>query len=56
MITKIYITKKTSYFDENTICILKEDFGNGTGLFLGYKNGEVELQVCNFNEFEENYE
>jgi hypothetical protein len=34
---KYYIPKKDTWFKENQLVVLLNDYGNGTGLFLGYR-------------------
>jgi hypothetical protein len=53
-----YISKG-EWFDAGTEAVLIDDYRNSppkplnSGLFLGYRNGKLDEEVCTFDEFEE---
>lgn len=54
-----YITKKDQWFDEGTEAKLIDDYrdekqpGFICGLFEGIREGRLDEEVCNFDEFEQ---
>lgn len=47
-----YIAKDGGWFDTGTEAILIDDYGFGSGLFRGTKNGQPDEEVCAMDEFE----
>lgn len=56
----IYKAKPDTWFDEGTTVELIDDYRDGrtdtpfgtSGLFRGYKNGNLDEEICFFEEFE----
>jgi hypothetical protein len=60
----IYKAKQNTWFDENTVVELIDDYrdwtsssypgltGPSCGLFSGYRNGKYDEEVCSFYEFD----
>ena len=50
-----YISKPDEWFDAGTIATLIDDYrteGLNSGLFSGLRNGELDEEICPFDEFD----
>ena len=53
-----YFAKKDTWFDEGTEAVLIDDYQKNhhpvwrAGLFKGFVDGELDEEVCNFEEFD----
>jgi hypothetical protein len=49
---KVYVAKDDTWYDVGTIAIELTPIGNDSGLFLGTSDGQLDEEICGYDEFE----
>jgi hypothetical protein len=55
-VARYYVAKLDTWFDKGTGATLVDDYrlvGLNTGLFRGIRDGQIDEEVCQFDEFDE---